>query len=165
MNQISPRVFEAITLRTVLVLFEGDYSGVLQPNVHFIPLKKDGSNLSEVFLRLKDGNYVDQMAERAYQDVIASGRYSYKSFVHMVDEEMAKAISLKSREISKYLDTFANTSAKPSPITTAPIRAIPPRFYGWKDQPMLFAEYVWRKLPRWLRNVLKLRMKRLLGRS
>lgn len=88
MNQVSPRVFEAIAARTVLVLFEGDYSGVVRPDEHFIPLKKDGANLHEVFAKLNDENYIDTMAEQAYRDVIASGRYSYRSFVKMVDREL-----------------------------------------------------------------------------
>src|SRR5690606_30961167 len=48
MNQVSPRIFEAVALRTALVLFEGDYSGVVQPDEHYLPLKKDFSNVDEV---------------------------------------------------------------------------------------------------------------------
>jgi len=88
MNQVSPRVFEAIASRTVLVLFEGDYSGVVKAGQHFIPVKKDGSNLAEVVRLLQDGAYVDAMVGRAYQDVIATGMYSYQSFVRLVDEEI-----------------------------------------------------------------------------
>ena len=45
---ISPRHFEAAAFRVCQVLFEGRYSGVLEPMVHYIPLKKDFSNLDEV---------------------------------------------------------------------------------------------------------------------
>ena len=31
LNQISPRCFEAAALRTVMVLYVGDYSGILKP--------------------------------------------------------------------------------------------------------------------------------------
>ena len=41
---ISPRHFEAAAFRICQVLFEGEYSGVLQPMVHYVPLKKDFSN-------------------------------------------------------------------------------------------------------------------------
>ena len=41
LNQISPRCFEAAALRTVMILFEGNYSGILKPNRQYIPLKKD----------------------------------------------------------------------------------------------------------------------------
>lgn len=54
LNQISPRCFEAIALKTVLVLYEGEYSGILKPNKHYIPLKKDFSNIKEVLNKIKD---------------------------------------------------------------------------------------------------------------
>ena len=40
LNQISPRCFEAAALRTVMVLYVGDYSGILKPWRHFVPLEK-----------------------------------------------------------------------------------------------------------------------------
>jgi hypothetical protein len=91
MNQISPKVFEAIGARTALVLFEGGYSGVLTPWRHYIPLKKDGSNLTEVFAALSNGDLVDSMTEVAYSDIILSGRHSYQQFVDRVDDELAAA--------------------------------------------------------------------------
>lgn len=128
MNQISPRVFEAIASHTVLVLFEGSYSGVVTPGEHFISLKKDGSNLEEVFRLLADGSYVDAMAERAYQDIIGSGRYSYQQFVSLVDEEMETSIRLldfgKSNVVMSCLDS--NHQDPVTPITTLPFRAAPP---------------------------------------
>jgi hypothetical protein len=86
MNQISPRLFEAIAARTVLVLFEGTYSGVVKPGEHYIELRKDGSNLDEVFELLRDDDYVDGVAQRAYDDIIRSDTYSYRRFVKWVDE-------------------------------------------------------------------------------
>ena len=90
MNQISPKVFEAIAHRTALVLFEGTYSGVVQPHLHFIPLQKDFSNVDEVLAKVQDDEYVGQMTERAYQDVIASGKYSYATFISDFDEVVAE---------------------------------------------------------------------------
>ena len=40
-NCISPRAFETAALRTAMVLFPGEYSGLLQAWVHYIPLAKD----------------------------------------------------------------------------------------------------------------------------
>lgn len=88
MNQISPKVFEFIGARTALILFPGDYSGVVQPHVHYIPLEKDFSNVDEVLARLEDLDYLEQMTKRAFDDVIASGKYTYKSFVHDVDADL-----------------------------------------------------------------------------
>lgn len=84
MNQISPKIFEAIRLRTALVLFEGGYSGVVEAGIHYIPLKKDYSNIDEVFSKLQDIDYLNALTKRAYDDVIGSGKYSYRSFVEGV---------------------------------------------------------------------------------
>jgi hypothetical protein len=86
MNQISPKVFEAIALRTALVCFEGGYSGVIQPDTHFITLKKDFSNVDDVLARLEDVPALEAMTERAYRDVIESGRYGYPAFIERFDK-------------------------------------------------------------------------------
>lgn len=92
MNQISPKIFEAIRLRTALILFEGKYSGVLQPDVHFISLKKDFSNIDEVIAKLLDDDYIRTTTERAFNDIVASGAYSYRSFIKGIDAEIEKRV-------------------------------------------------------------------------
>jgi hypothetical protein len=92
MNQISPKIFEAIRLRTALVLFEGEYSGVVKPDLHYIALKKDYSNIDEVFDKINDLDLIRAITDRAYADVIESGRYSYRSFVEEFDAMVAKNV-------------------------------------------------------------------------
>jgi len=168
MNQVSPRVFEAIAARTVLVLFEGNYSGVVKAGEHFIPLKKDGSNLAEVVALLQDGAYVDAMAERAYREVIASGKYSYKSFVDLVDMELERslrALGLQDERPSRIGGAAGDTDYQ-TPVTTWPIRATPPqlvnslgdaiaRSHGPRDMAKRVAIFFWSRLPEALRAKLK----------
>jgi hypothetical protein len=78
---ISPRHFEAAALRVCQILFEGDYSGVMQPMVHYIPLKKDFSNFADVIRMFKDQKLRSGLIENAYRDLIASGQYSYRKFI------------------------------------------------------------------------------------
>ena len=85
MGQVSPKVFEAIRLRTALVLFEGAYSGVVEPERHYIPLKKDYSNARAVFEAISDLDYLRGVTERAYRDIIHGQRYSYRTFVESCD--------------------------------------------------------------------------------
>lgn len=85
MNQISPKLFEAIASRTALILFEGTYSGVLQPHLHYMPLKKDFSNVDEIFKHLEDVPYLESLTQRAYQDVVESGLYSYRAFIENLE--------------------------------------------------------------------------------
>jgi hypothetical protein len=71
---ISPRHLEAVITKTAQVLVEGRYSGVLQPERHYIPLRRDFSNLDDALERLHDVEAIEAMTERAYEDVYLSGR-------------------------------------------------------------------------------------------
>ncbi len=86
LNQISPRCFEAIALKTVLVLYEGEYSGILTPGRHYIVLKKDFSNISEVVEQLRDDEFLQNMADTAYQEIALNPQYSYQTFIKRVDD-------------------------------------------------------------------------------
>lgn len=97
MNQVSPKIFEAIRLRTALILFEGSYSDVVRPESHYIPLKKDFSNIEDVFAKLLDETYIKIMTERAYNDVIRSGKYSYRSFISSFDRYLASKLPATKR--------------------------------------------------------------------
>lgn len=82
----SPRLFEAAALRTAMILFPGDYSGVVQPNVHYIPLERDFSNMDRVVEKLRDAKLCEELTRNAYDDLVASGRYSLSTFVSEFDE-------------------------------------------------------------------------------
>lgn len=175
MNQVSPKVFEAISKKTVLILYEGNYSNVLTPWEHYMVLKKDGSNLDEVFRLLQDGNYLDAMAERAFNSVVASGKYSYRKFVSMVDLEWESAFNALEGFSRKY--TLSDQSNL-TQITTLPIRAKPytpltmislsELFWGsssFSDLIKRLGYYFWSKLPVFLRLFLQPIVKRILGKG
>lgn len=89
---ISPRLFEAAQTKTCQLLVEGAYDGILEPETHYIPLRRDFSNLPEALERIGDPAETEAMAERAWDDLIASGRYSYGAFaahVESVVDELA----------------------------------------------------------------------------
>lgn len=88
-NQISPRCFEAAALSTVMVLYEGEYSGILLPWRHFIPLKKDFSNFEEVLAAIRDPQRMQQMADDTFNEVAMNPAYSYERF----GQEFAQAVS------------------------------------------------------------------------
>ena len=129
MNQISPRLFEAIAYKTALVLFEGAYSGIVQPNLHFIPLKKDFSNIDEVLDKLNNNEYLQTMTDRAYQDIVQSGKYNYKSFVQQVDKFISERV-VKRDDISPLVTLIGGYPyfAANSQIyadNTVPLRSLP----------------------------------------
>jgi hypothetical protein len=88
---ISPRHLEAVITKTAQVLVEGGYSGVLEPEEHYIPLRHDFSNLDEALDRLRDVGAVEAMAERAYRDVYLSGRNNLGTLADRVSSEAAPA--------------------------------------------------------------------------
>lgn len=87
---ISPRIFETAAFRVCLILFPGSYSGILKPNVHFIELEKDFSNISEVLDQMKDPELVRSMVLRTYDDLIASDRYHYRNFIRNFDSTITE---------------------------------------------------------------------------
>jgi hypothetical protein len=89
-NTASPRLFEAAALRTAMILFPGSYGGVVEPERHYIRLEKDFSNIDEVVDRMRQPAYLDDLADRAYDDLIASGRYSLGTMVSELDTLVAK---------------------------------------------------------------------------
>lgn len=81
MGQVSPRIFEYAEAFTPMILFRGRYSDTIVPDEHYIMLEKDFSNIDDVLRRVEDLPGLEAMADRAYDRLIGSGRYSYKVFV------------------------------------------------------------------------------------
>lgn len=86
----SPRHFEAAMTRTAQVLIEGHYQGLLVPDRHYIPLRADFSNLSDVLAQVGDRARCEAVAERAFADLVASGRYTYRRFVETLLEHVLR---------------------------------------------------------------------------
>jgi hypothetical protein len=86
---ISTRHFEAAAFKACQILFEGKYSGIMEPMVHFLPLKKDFSNFDDVIRLFRDRRVMREVKENAYRDLIASGKYSYKAFIDGFDHDLA----------------------------------------------------------------------------
>ncbi len=91
---ISPRVFEAAALRTLLVLYPGSYSGVLQPGRHYVELARDHSNMASVASVIRDPARARAIIEAAYHEVAQNPRWWLESqitaFDAVVREEYSK---------------------------------------------------------------------------
>jgi hypothetical protein len=90
-GQISPRCFEAAALRTLMILYEGGYSGILLPWRHYVPLRKDHGNMAEVAAVLRDLPRAQAIADAAYREVALNPAYSFAAHVGQVDDVMAAA--------------------------------------------------------------------------
>jgi hypothetical protein len=86
LEQISSRCFEAIATKTMLILYEGSYSGILEPWKHYVPLKKDHSNFPIILDILKDNRKIADITSKAFSEIGISDKYSYKSFINRIDQ-------------------------------------------------------------------------------
>lgn len=97
-SAISPRLFEAAAAGTCQILIAGyDYVG-LEPDKHYIPLKVDFSNVSEVFERMRDLDEAQKIADRCYDYLIGSGRFTYRSFAEDVFDQIRATALAKGLE-------------------------------------------------------------------
>jgi hypothetical protein len=86
---LSPRHFESIITKTCQVLVEGDYEGVLKPERHYIPMKRDLSDVEETLDRMKDRRLTHDIAETAYEDIYLSGKYGYAALAKDIESVVA----------------------------------------------------------------------------
>ena len=88
---VATRHFEAAALNSCQILFEGAYSGVLRPMVHYLPLRKDFANLETVLGLQADDEVRRTLTANAFRDLIASGSYDARRLVARVDRTLADA--------------------------------------------------------------------------
>jgi spore maturation protein CgeB len=72
---ISPRHFDAAGCMTFQILIEGRYNDILEPFLHFYPLRRDISNAAEVIDFMRDAKAQQRIAEAALEHVL--GRHTY----------------------------------------------------------------------------------------
>jgi hypothetical protein len=64
---LSGRNVEAAGTKTVQLLLEGDYGGYLEPDVHYIPLRKDFTDLDDALEKFADEPFCERLRERAFE--------------------------------------------------------------------------------------------------
>ncbi len=102
LNQISPRCFEAVALRTLIIAYEGEYSGVLESWRHFVPLKKDHSNMEEVVAVLRDGERAELIIQAAFEEVARNEKYGYRGFMQLIDRELEAMVKPDRHRLPSY---------------------------------------------------------------
>ncbi len=88
LKALSPRHLEACMTKTCQILIEGNYGGILIPWKHYIPLKKDFSNIDKVISIIKNDISRKKIITRTYKDIVASNKYSYQTFVNKIENEI-----------------------------------------------------------------------------
>jgi hypothetical protein len=85
LGAIGPRHLEAAVAKTAQVLVAGDYDGILEPDVHYLPVRADFTDADAVVERLGDHALLEGLAERAHRDLVLSGRYGYAALAARIE--------------------------------------------------------------------------------
>jgi hypothetical protein len=99
-RQISPRCFEAAALKTLMILYEGWYSGILRPDRHYVALAKDHSNMAEVVSILRDKDKSQAIVEAAYKEIACNPQYHFSEHVKSVDRILAEEFERRSKNVA-----------------------------------------------------------------
>ena len=143
---LSPRHLEAVATGTVQALVRGRYNGILEADRHYVPIEEDFSNLDAVIDVLKDDEAVSTIVERAYQEIVESGLYTYRSLVAEID--------------TAWIDPLPVASHSPSAI--ARMASNFKDWLNWRiiqaecfylDNPRLFRPFAWLLRPIYCRLV------------
>lgn len=108
---VSPRHLEAVTTGTAQILVEGRYSGVLEPGRHYIPVRRDFSDLDEALDRLHDVGSLERMTQRASRDVVESGRYDGSALTRTLEAILAEHVASNSGPLTGRLTAARRAAA------------------------------------------------------
>jgi hypothetical protein len=77
----APRILEAALLGCGQVLLEGAYRGFVQPGVHYIELKRDYSNIEDVFAQMANTESVREVVAATRRDLVDNPFFRYSHLV------------------------------------------------------------------------------------
>lgn len=98
---ISPRVFEAAALKTLMIMYPGEYSSIIQPGRHYVELLPDHSNYEEVVAILNDPQKSGAIIENAYREIACSPKWTHRAFIEGFDTVLEQEFLLNpSKELS-----------------------------------------------------------------
>ena len=90
MRIISGKNIEAAGCKTLQILTEGDYGGYFLPNIHYISINKDLSNLNECLSLIKNKNFCKKIIENSYQTVL--NKLTYENHINKLLKHVSKKI-------------------------------------------------------------------------
>ncbi|WP_071870998.1 hypothetical protein [Atopomonas hussainii] len=92
---ISPRVIEAALLGSAQVLVDGEYSGIVSPMEHFIAIREDAGNFSDVLALMSDTQSVKKMIGQCREAILSVDALRYKNKARMVLDLIGDLVSRK----------------------------------------------------------------------
>lgn len=83
---LGPRHLEAAATMTLQILVEGRYDGALEPGRHYIPIKRDFSDMDEALEKIADVDFAEKMIRTAHEEVYLSGKHSYSVLAAQIED-------------------------------------------------------------------------------
>lgn len=90
---ISPRNVEAAMLNTLQILVPGDYSGILKPYEHYIPLDENCTNIEEVLAILKDESRCKRIVDNCRSQILGRAELNADRFMFDVLNRVSPNVS------------------------------------------------------------------------
>jgi hypothetical protein len=101
---ISPRCFEAAALRTLMILYPGRFSGILEAWRHYVPLERDHSNIAEVIAVLRDPVRAQSIVDNAYNEIALNPKYWFRAMVEEFDQDLDTYARAKARRALEQIE-------------------------------------------------------------
>jgi hypothetical protein len=137
LKALSPKHLEACMTKTCQVLVEGNYNNILKPWVHYIPLKKDYSNIKKVIKLVSDDKIIKKVTDKAYKDIVQSGNYTYEKFAEFV---LSKFKIYSKNTLNNYNFSYGNLTS-PTMIFFLYLK-----LHKTKSKVLIFAADLFRKI-------------------
>lgn len=83
-STVSPRLFEIAMAGCCPILIDGAYNGLIKPEEHYIPVKRDFSNVDTSIERLSDLDAAEEMAARFEVVILENKALRYKNWIPSV---------------------------------------------------------------------------------
>ncbi len=145
---ISPRCFEAAALGTAMILYPGEYSGLMEAGRHYLSLEKDFSNFDEIVRQLDDHRLLEQITSAAHRDLVESGQCSYEKFIENFDLEVQKLVVEMNVKATGQEVTLLKSSRKKIEGTKEA------GFSSLKKFLLRNKRTIWKHLPHWFKFLL-----------
>lgn len=94
---ISPRHFEAMMTNTTQFLVEGRYNELLRPWRHYIPIKKDYSDILPQISLVRDAKMMKDINEKCAHEILNNPELTYAYFVQFIEKTLQIHSTLKQR--------------------------------------------------------------------
>jgi hypothetical protein len=91
-STISPRIFEAALAGTTQILIEGEYGGLLEPSVHYVPVDATVSHADKLIDIVRDQQGAERMSAACKARLLSLPQLTYRNLVSSIFEKVNRSL-------------------------------------------------------------------------